>query len=272
MLGLGLIFGLYANGWAGALNNLSYNGPVDDASILPALSVDETATFAFTAESFAGTGGDGIPTPTLQLIDVGSNNPITGQISDCDSPSEVAAIIGRPLTSGGACIVRQLNPGAYALRVVDANGVSGNVLASITQDQGDSGGGGNGDIAPGTWEGGNEQTEDPFYACLHVSEDGSKLTQVNTGCITNDQNMNRNALNIEFQGGKTPDGLDCNNNGWFNQDIPIVNNSFSVEYDDGFVNVRVNGTFSGNTVSGNITVLAKIPNITCGIDWSANAP
>ena len=56
LTGLSLVFSFSANSLAGSLSNLSYNGSVND-TILPALTVDQAATFVFTAEGVDGTGG-----------------------------------------------------------------------------------------------------------------------------------------------------------------------------------------------------------------------
>ena len=49
------------------------------------------------------------------------------------------------------------------------------------------------EVAPGQWVGGDRATETPFFICLHVSEDGNRLTALNTTCRGN-QGNNQNSL------------------------------------------------------------------------------
>lgn len=126
------LLGVLAPGtFAGSLLNTSYNGPVDATDVRLGFIVEKSATFALTAESVPGSGGQGVPDPTLELINV-----IDGTIiffnDDCDI--DIAAVLNRPLTTElDACAVLQLAPGPYAIAARDANGISGNILVGLSE-------------------------------------------------------------------------------------------------------------------------------------------
>ena len=126
---LWLLISVIAN--AGSFLNVSYNGPLTEPDVRVGFIVDQAASLVFTAESVAGSGGTGIPDPTLAVVDVNSGARFFFN-DDCDA--DVQFYLGRPLaTVKDACAVLWLDPGAYAVSVRDKTDVRGNVLISAIE-------------------------------------------------------------------------------------------------------------------------------------------
>ncbi len=127
-------------------------------------------------------------------------------------------------------------------------------------------------ITPGKWVGGNPSSEDPYFICLNVSDDGQRLTAVGTQC-TCDQGTNRNALDIQWQGGTTPGGGRCNQYSYRRADQGDVQIASDGTFVHTFKNFRVNTTVTGKfdptqgTVSG--TAHTINPWVDCKVEWSA---
>ena len=127
-------------------------------------------------------------------------------------------------------------------------------------------------ITPGRWEGGNQGTENPFYACLNVSADGKRLTSDGTRCRGN-QGQNRNAINTETQVGSSAGGGSCNANGNRQDnegDLAIDGDgNFTSTFRNTWVDVRITGTFNaaGNSVSGTTVVSGGFGE--CTFNWTA---
>ena len=127
-------------------------------------------------------------------------------------------------------------------------------------------------ITPGKWEGGNPTTETPFYMCLHVSDDGQRLTAVGTQC-TGNQGQDRNSIDIQWQSGTTPDGETCNQNSYRGEsqgDVQIGSDgTFVHTFNNAFVSTTVTGKFdpTQRIVSG--TARTINPFIDCQIEWTA---
>ena len=136
LLGL-LLAGNTVTGTAGPLLNVSYNGPVSETDIRLGFIVEQTATLVLTAESLAGSGGAGIPDPSLDIIAVNDDTSFFFN-DDCDI--DIQLYLGRALaTARDACAVILLEPGIYAVRARDTAGVSGNVLLSVVESRLDKG-------------------------------------------------------------------------------------------------------------------------------------
>ncbi|MEZ5591056.1 MAG: fibronectin type III domain-containing protein [Gammaproteobacteria bacterium] len=126
-----LLAGSAATVTAGPLLNVSYNGPVTETDIRLGFIVEQTATLVLTAESLAGSGGAGIPDPSLDIIAVNDDTSFFFN-DDCDV--DIQLYLGRALaTARDACAVILLEPGIYAVRARDAAGVFGNVLLSVVE-------------------------------------------------------------------------------------------------------------------------------------------
>ena len=125
-------------------------------------------------------------------------------------------------------------------------------------------------ITPGRWQGGDPNSENPFFACLNVAPEGNRLTAQNTSCRGN-QGQYQNSIDIQFQGGTTPDGQSCNEYSYRNLDYGDISinsdGTFSTNFTNGFVNTTINGKFEGATVSG--TVRSVTNWIDCSVDWNA---
>ena len=127
-------------------------------------------------------------------------------------------------------------------------------------------------ISPGQWTGGNPDSENPYYMCLNVSDDGQRLTAVGTQC-TGDQGTNRNALDIQWQAGKTPQGDRCNQYSYRRADQGDVQIASDGTFVHTFKNARVNTTVTGrfNATEGTVSGTARTinPYIDCQVEWSA---
>lgn len=126
-------------------------------------------------------------------------------------------------------------------------------------------------IKPGVYEGGDRSNNDPFYVCLNVSEDGQRLTAINTQCRGN-QGQNQNSIDVQFQGGQTPSGERCNQYSYRNLefgDISIIDNSFDTTFENNWVSTKIQGTFDpANEI---VTGTARTNNgfIDCTVQWEA---
>ncbi len=93
------------------------------------------------------------------------------------------------------------------------------------------------------------------FACLNVAPEGNRLTALNTSCRGN-EGQNQNSIDIQFQGGTTPEGQRCNEYSYRNlqyRDIAINSDgTFSTNFTNGWVNTTITGTFAGGTVSGTV--------------------
>ena len=129
-----------------------------------------------------------------------------------------------------------------------------------------------GGITPGAWVGGDQTDNDPFYVCLNVSEDGQRLTALDTLCRGN-QGQNQNSIDINWQDGEFADGTRCNQNSYRNidfGDIAITDNKFSTTFKNFWVDTTVEGTFdpTNQTVTGTARTTTRfIPE--CSIEWNA---
>jgi hypothetical protein len=108
--------------------------------------------------------------------------------------------------------------------------------------------------------------------CLHVSDDGQRLTANGTQC-TGNQGQRRNSIDIQWQSGTTPDEETCNQNsyrGASQGDLQIApDGTFVHTFNNAWVNTTVTGKFdpTQGTVSGTARTIA--PGIDCQIEWTA---
>ena len=125
---------------------------------------------------------------------------------------------------------------------------------------------------PGHWQGGTPGTNDPYFVCLNVSPDGTKLTAVNTQCRGN-QGQNQNSIDVQFQGGTTPTGEKCNQYSYRNLefgDIAInADGTFNTNFTNSYINTTITGTFSATEQKATGTARSINPYIDCTVNWEA---
>jgi hypothetical protein len=125
-------------------------------------------------------------------------------------------------------------------------------------------------IASGAWTGGDPVTEDPYFVCFNVSEDGTLLTASRSTCSGDDPN--RNSFDIQYEGGISPLGERCSSSASFSEDIAIQSDgSFRKTFLNDFTDITVTGQFAGDdTASGMVRV--KGIHGDCSVNWVATSP
>lgn len=130
-----------------------------------------------------------------------------------------------------------------------------------------------GGITPGPWTGGEQSSNDPFYACLNVAPDGRRLTAINTLCRGN-QGQNQNSIEITWEDGTFPDGSRCNQNSYRNLEFGDIgineDGSFSTTFENYWVRTTIEGQF--DTAAQTVTGTARTSNNfipECSVNWSA---
>lgn len=94
-----------------ALLNISYNGLVEAAGIQPGFIVGQAQTFALTVETL------GLPDPIMALFQITANgNQVIASNDNCEQ--DLTADIGKDIRDGAnACLLLELQPGAYFINV-----------------------------------------------------------------------------------------------------------------------------------------------------------
>jgi hypothetical protein len=221
-----------------------------------------------------------IPKPTIRLFRIDENgqrilidsNDNWRQHPSVNAVSSAQDDLGIELNNNEAAMVKQLNPGRYVLVVANAvAGRQGYTAAGATTWKGDFNPGppdsGGTDIASGLWVG---QSGSDYDLCFNVSGDGSVLTQNSSECRS--AFGDREALFLGFIRVEGACDEYVDNFDW-DQNIPIVNNKFRLEFDVENlpvlppISVLIEGTFDDGVLSG--TVTERIGSTSCSGDFIA---